>query len=756
MRAPIPVLALAACLAACGEPVSEAPVGAPAPSVLRPAVRPAASAAPLPQVRRVGLVDPPSAPQDWRVACDRPTRVVTDASGARVLEVAGGDELRFQVPVPAGTPGFDQVVLEVPFQMARDLQVTLDWASGRQESTWRALEADGEPATLVFDFPGVDPEAPAPSSIVFAASRLPAALSVAHVELLARPLPAWYPEAGEPPRSVVVAGDVRPAVGLSAGRPVELDVPGGGELRFALGVPDDLRGGPAVVRVHLGGREHVLPLGEDAQEGRAWQEHRLPLGPGDAGTARFELEPQSEGREAACALSQPLVTTAGERPPTVLLFVSDTHRGDHLGAAQSGVAVSTPTLDALAARGTLFTDCTTSANVTTPSHVALLTGTHPRDTGVVDFVSPLAEDAPTLAERFSGAGFLCLAAVSVAHLGPAESGLGQGFDVVLRPGWRPRGMEDTVAALAPHLDAAEGLPLFVWLHVFDAHEPYEPPQPWDRLNYPEDRDPFDPSRPRLDHLRGVLPQELKELRDVDYVRALYRGEVSWVDHRLGLLLERGRLRDGWIAFTSDHGESLGEWGVWWAHAGLNPVVLHVPLVLAGPGVPSGRRDDRPVRQIDVGRTLLDLAGLEAAPFPGQNLLAEEGARPERFALSVDARSASITRGPWHLVLILVDHPSERLRGPRTKHRHAFELYRRDDPSEPVADPDPAVVADLRRRLTTWLAAARDEGWATAGQGDPQLLAELAALGYADPRESTDDGAPLWDPDCACEECARWR
>jgi arylsulfatase A-like enzyme len=123
----------------------------------------------------------------------------------------------------------------------------------------------------------------------------------------------------------------------------------------------------------------------------------------------------------------------------VLLVTSDTHRGELLGTTAGGL-VRTPALDALAARGVVFLDAMSTSNATNPSHAALMTGLHPRDTRVVTNRDPLARRAVTLAERFAAAGYRTAATYSAFHLDDATSGLGQGFDRYEGPG-APTGLD---------------------------------------------------------------------------------------------------------------------------------------------------------------------------------------------------------------------------------------------------------------------------------------------------------------------------
>src|SRR5690606_14477718 len=122
-------------------------------------------------------------------------------------------------------------------------------------------------------------------------------------------------------------------------------------------------------------------------------------------------------------------------------------------------------------------------------------------------------------------------------------------------------------------------PLFVWLHLFDAHSPYRPPEAFAARYYPAGRDPFDPSLPPPDLPDGVLGWDLEGLRDPAWPAAAYKGEVSYLDMQLGRLLHHPRAGAGIVAVTADHGESLGHHGIYYAHSMLYTDSLHVPLVL---------------------------------------------------------------------------------------------------------------------------------------------------------------------------------
>lgn len=584
---------------------------------------------------------------------------------------------------------------------------------------------------------------------------LSSSFSIVAIELVQRPLRSWLPSPSGPAELVSIGADARRAWGLSTEEPLSMPFTPTGQatLRFAVGRPPDLPRRPErqVVRVRVEGDAQTLVEREiDLPRAGAtpWREVSLPLDlpPGTAATVHFSTSAE-HGSTDLCALAQPVVVHASARPLTVLLVTSDTHRADHFAGARSPADVRTPSLDALARRGVVFEDCYSTSNITIPSHVALMTATSPRDTGLVNNVSRLMDEAHTLAEVFAEQGFMTLGVLSSAHLAHELSGLGQGFDRLAVPSTATRDAAESVTTLERWLDDAPETPLFVWLHLFDAHGPYEPPGEYDRMYYTEDRDPFDASLPPLPE-DEQLPRWLRGLRDHEFARSQYRAEVTYLDAQLGRVLEHPRVVSGIVAVTADHGEIFERKGVLYEHRGVFPETLHVPLVLSYPGVEAGTRVASSVNQLDLGRTLLDRAGLEDVAFPGRSLL-EPHAEP-RFAIGSGARVASITHEGWHLIL--------RLRSPHENRQHMVELYDiEEDPAclEDLADAEPERAAKLRRRLVAWIAERRTTGLATRAELSPADLERLAALGYTSGDLEDEDAS--WDVvDCHCARCESYR
>lgn len=486
-----------------------------------------------------------------------------------------------------------------------------------------------------------------------------------------------------------------------------------------------------------------------------WQTVELPLEAAEGEALELTLSLQLANDYVLVGIGTPRLSVPEIAPKTVLLVTSDTHRGDHVEGVPGAAVIDTPALRELASRGILFTDCWSTTNITIPSHVSIFTGLHPRDTGVNDNATILAADPDVLAERFRDAGWHTFSVTSLNLLSPTYSGLGQGFERTFNA-TTTRASAKTIDNALRMLDEAGARSVFAWVHVFDAHGPYEPHEPWSSRYYPGD-----PRSATIEPEPGLrVPPHLDGVRDAEYVRALYRGEIAHQDEQLARLFAHPRVRDGVVAFTGDHGEVLGSHGIWWAHKDVYPDTLHVPLALAWPGAPAGTVCATPVQNHDLGRTLLDLAGLAPVAFPGRNLAQLEQLEPgrPRFALSGARTAASITKDGWHLILQLETKDEPELRTHRE--RHQFELF--DLRADPGARADLAAAEAtrakaLRRELVEWLGGWKGERFAAFRRTDPEALANLAQLGYASNAPGDGAGAaPLVDPRCDCAWCARSR
>ncbi|HEX3526418.1 MAG TPA: sulfatase-like hydrolase/transferase [Thermoanaerobaculia bacterium] len=297
----------------------------------------------------------------------------------------------------------------------------------------------------------------------------------------------------------------------------------------------------------------------------------------------------------------PLALLAGcSRPPlNVLLVTLDTTRADHLGCYGYSLA-RTPRLDALAREGVRCADAVSAAPITLPSHATILTGLYPPAHGVRDNGSyALGDDAVTLAERLKKAGYRTQAIVSALVLNRRYN-LGQGFDGYDDDLWsedeaklfmiRSRPGDRTAERAAAWLDgwskektSGKPHPFFLWMHLFDAHQPYRMAGT-DRVLSPT---PYDAEIAVLDRSVGRVLDELKKL---------------------------GALDNTLVIVTADHGESLGEHGEKTHAVFIYDATVRVPLLLRCPRLlPSSKVYTDPVRSVDLVPTILSALGL-----PGGN------------------------------------------------------------------------------------------------------------------------------------------
>jgi arylsulfatase A-like enzyme/Flp pilus assembly protein TadD len=305
---------------------------------------------------------------------------------------------------------------------------------------------------------------------------------------------------------------------------------------------------------------------------------------------------------------------AGAAPPAtatntpVLLITVDTLRADRLGC-YGARRVSTPAMDALAAAGVRFADALAQVPITLPSHAVILTGTYPMYNGVRDFTSPgLPPNVGLIAEAFRRRGYATAAFVSAFVL-DSTWGLARGFQTyddhfdprqfeTRNPGNIERRGDETVDRLlgwlkAHHSGRGESPPFFVWLHLYDPHSDYNPPEPF--------------------HSR--------------YAGHLYDGEVAYVDSQLARLFDYFRQAGLYdrtlVILLSDHGESLGEHGEDEHGFFVYNSTLHVPLIFKPPrGEAPPRVVRRPVGTVDVAPTLLDLLHIQdpiRRQFQGRSL-----------------------------------------------------------------------------------------------------------------------------------------
>ncbi len=458
-------------------------------------------------------------------------------------------------------------------------------------------------------------------------------------------------------------------------------------------------------------------------------------------------------------------------PPNVLLISVDTLRRDRLGC-YGWARAHTPSIDRLAAEGALFEDASSPVPMTGPAHISMLTGLYPVHHGATINGLPIRSDAVTVAEMLSQAGYRTAAFVSGWTLKDRATSLAARFDhydddfalwdglpdAALRlalpglavhsgflfSGQRRKELERpgnrTTARVLAWLSRHRGRPFLVFAHYFDPHTPYGPPPPYDTLydaDYRGEVREFRPLQPV-----AVLQRWFSNPRDVEHIKALYDGEISYADAEVGRLLSGlaalGLAEQTLVIFTSDHGESLTEHHFYFDHAEyLYETCVHVPLIVRFPdGRYGGTRWRGPVRLVDLAPTIVNVVGVHpaGAAFDGRSLLPIlNGAEApgQRISLGAthkgeadDVRARYYVRDKGYKLIWNFDR-----RAPFSNEPVVEELYDlAADPEELqnlIARPPPALDA-LRDRLRLWV---HEPPPLPERSPSEDIKARLRALGY---------------------------
>lgn len=424
------------------------------------------------------------------------------------------------------------------------------------------------------------------------------------------------------------------------------------------------------------------------------------------------------------AANPPIATKTGAHAtpalPNILLITLDTTRADRMGFLGSERGL-TPNLDALARESAVFTHAYAQVPLTTASHATILTGTYPQFHRVGTFGVPLAEDLPYAPAVLRAHGYHTAAFVASIILdagSPYAPGFDRGFDTYDAgfhnedPGEnryrtvQRRGSEVVAHALAWLNKHPKG-PFFVWVHLYDAHDPYDPPEPY-KSRYASA--PYDGAIAYEDAVVGRLLRQLK-------VRGLYDGTV--------------------MAVAADHGESLGAHGEDGHGIFLYDETIQVPLMIRLPrAVSPARRIENRVELVDLLPTLLQATG-NAVPdaVQGQSLLG---------LMKTETKAAAAAANAWgdRPAYAESDYPHSELgwsalRSLRTGKYYYIQAPRRElyDPTEDPKEehnlaPASAAVADtLAAQLNAFRQKTVSAREAPKTALDPSAQENLGALGY---------------------------
>jgi arylsulfatase A-like enzyme len=344
----------------------------------------------------------------------------------------------------------------------------------------------------------------------------------------------------------------------------------------------------------------------------------------------------SRSKSAPRALSSP-------RSPNIVLVVMDTLRADRCSTFGYGPE-TTPQLTRLAEHGTLFEEAQSSSSWTWPSTASLLTGLGVDEHGVRDAEACyLNGSVETLSEVLQARGYTT-AGYSGNPLIVAERNYDQGFEFFRgsRSGFTPS--SSIVPEAMSWMRERRGERFFLYLHLIDPHDPHHPMPEFEEqfaFAQPEDFEDHGMTRYAKALNEDSLGSEQVPATHARWIDNIYDASVATGDHWLGVVLDTLddlNLSDETIVvFTSDHGEELFDHGSLKHSHSLHRELVHVPLVMAGPGIAAGRRVQEPISNRNVAPTLARLGG---ASLPGialpMDLLDPTGeeSRPVVFATHI--------------------------------------------------------------------------------------------------------------------------
>jgi arylsulfatase A-like enzyme/Tfp pilus assembly protein PilF len=420
---------------------------------------------------------------------------------------------------------------------------------------------------------------------------------------------------------------------------------------------------------------------------------------------------------AVLAAIDAVAQTAAKPSFNVVLITIDTLRADHVGC-YGYKQIKTPNINGLAAEGTRFERAFAVVPVTLPSHSSMLTGTYPMFSGMHDFSgNKLNQLQPTLASVLKQDGYQTGAVIGAAVL-DSRFGLNRGFDFYydhfdfnrldeanLDQMERPANV--VADAALDWLAKNSQKKFFLWMHLYDPHFPYNPPEPYRH----------------------------------EYASHPYDGEIAFADEQVGRLLrflkEKGIYKNTLVVLCGDHGESLGEHGEKTHGFFIYNATMHVPLIIRLPGNAQSQVVSDPVSLVDLMPTVLETLGVQIpSQVQGHSLLAaargnhsdDEHARTNRERVLYEETFLPRIHFNW-----------SELRGSENTKYHFIDAPRPElydlanDPGEVhnLFNDKKAVSEEMRAKLVSLIReySAGKEMAEKTGL-DPALMERLKALGYA--------------------------
>jgi arylsulfatase A-like enzyme len=526
---------------------------------------------------------------------------------------------------------------------------------------------------------------------------------------------------------------------------VPATLPPGAVLEFGFGIREEAWGADArrvrfQVALREGGSdERILFSGsiDPAQaRDRRWFDRRVDLAEFAGRSVSLAFRSSREPGAGGFSLpvwSSPVVFPTPRAPehPNVLLISLDTLRARSLGA-YGYTRDTSPFLDSLAQRGSLFENAVTASVTTSPSHMSLITGLYPVRHGIRAGLDRKLPHAVTLAQRLRDAGYRTAAFTENGYL-VRRRGFGDGFDRYTEnrgeTATAPGEVRLTFGQARRWLEANRELPFFLFLHTYEVHSPYDPEEPYAGL-FRDDAAPG-PADPAIRAERDRYDREIRSVDDE--LRKLF-----------DTLDEIGLAASTIVVVLADHGEEFAEHGGYQHGAAVYEESLRVPLLFWGPGrIPEGRHGSA-VSLIDVAPTLVDLLGLpvpddldgtsltgvllRGEPLPPRPLISEARARIRWID--------PLRHEPWAPPLFAVRTADGKFIVHRPEQGEAKPMVRFDLAQDP-GEHAPLPVGKERARaidalVTRYLRGAIDAPPPATRRGNdvsPDLRQRLRALGY---------------------------
>ncbi len=432
--------------------------------------------------------------------------------------------------------------------------------------------------------------------------------------------PAMTPRAlplklgGEPKRALMATGARRYSFFL--------DVPPNASLVFDRG---SKVGATFKVRAETdGGQVQELYSGTGTD---AWVEEKVDLGALAGKAVRLELA--VEGKDGLSGWAEPEVMIEPSEAPmgsavnakNAVVILIDTARADAFKSFYGQAVAETPAMDALAKESTVFEAAYAQENWTKPSVATVLTGTYPTTHDTKTDGAALPKEVELISEHLQAAGFATAGFIANGYVSD-KFGFAKGWDTYKnyiresKPSEAEFVYGDALEWLSKQQEKAPEQRFFLYLQTIDPHVVYRVDEPyWSKYFEGEYKGPLGNTIEAEEQIALGTGKMKHEQRDLDWLKALYFGEVSYHDEHLGTFLAelktRGLLDDTVVVVTNDHGEELGDHGRYGHGHSLYEELIHAPMVWRFPKVfPPGKRVAEVAENVDLAPTVVDVLGLE--------------------------------------------------------------------------------------------------------------------------------------------------